>query len=170
MARLSWKVMLPRRQRKKWEMISLKSISIRSYRILNHHLIILGFFFPEGLNHRSIFDKSVPVKQLDVVEAHNLLIFRCDKGTEIYQMHIKYIQLLIYKISGVFFNINVLSSKQVKRERSTCTDWMTSKERCWIKSQGERQNAGKTESRKQRVSDDNSFQTKTTLNLNAPLW
>lgn len=101
-------------------MISLKSISIRSYRILNHHLIILGFF-PEGLNHRSIFDKSVPVKQLDVVEAHNLLIFRCDKGTEVYQMHIKYIQLLIYKIS-VFFNINVLSSKQVKRERSTCTD------------------------------------------------
>lgn len=168
MARLSWKVMLPRRQRKKWEMISLKSISIRSYRILNHHLIILGFFFLEGLNHRSIFDKSVPVKQLDVVEAHNLLIFRCDKGTEIYQMHIKYIQLLIYKISVFFFNINVLSSKQVKRERSTCTDWMTSKERCWIKLQGERQNAGKTESRKQRVSEDNSFQTKTTLNFNAP--
>lgn len=126
------------------------------------------FFFPEGLNHRSIFDKSVPVKQLDVVEAHNLLIFRCDKGTEVYQMHIKYIQLLIYKISGFFFNINVLSSKQVKRERSTCTDWMTSKERCWIKLQGERQNAGKTESRKQRVSEDNSLQTKTTLNFNAP--
>ena len=34
----------------------------------------------EGLNHRSIFDKSVLIKQLDVVEAHNLLIFRCDKG------------------------------------------------------------------------------------------
>lgn len=40
------------------------------------------FIVEEGLNHRSIFDKSVPVKQLDVVEAHNLLIFRCDKGKE----------------------------------------------------------------------------------------
>lgn len=73
-------------------------INFNSYRILNYNLIILGgFFFPEGLNHRSIFDKSVPVKQLDVVEPHNLLIFRCDKGTEIYQMHI----LKVYMYSTI---------------------------------------------------------------------
>ncbi|XP_071447526.1 GTPase-activating Rap/Ran-GAP domain-like protein 3 isoform X1 [Hetaerina americana] len=36
----------------------------------------------EGLSQRLIFDKSVSVKQLDVVEAHGILLFRADKGRD----------------------------------------------------------------------------------------
>uniref|UniRef100_T1J194 Rap-GAP domain-containing protein n=1 Tax=Strigamia maritima TaxID=126957 RepID=T1J194_STRMM len=36
----------------------------------------------EGMNHRLIFDKTVVVKQLNVVEAHGILLFRMDKGRD----------------------------------------------------------------------------------------
>lgn len=38
----------------------------------------------EGVAHRAIFDKSVQVKQLSVVEAHGILLLRVDKGTSQY--------------------------------------------------------------------------------------
>ena len=34
----------------------------------------------EGAFPRLIFDKTVVIKQLNVVEAHGLLLFRADKG------------------------------------------------------------------------------------------
>lgn len=38
---------------------------------------------PDGLSHRLIFDESVQIKQLDVVEQHGILLFRAgDKGKE----------------------------------------------------------------------------------------
>ncbi|XP_015181329.1 PREDICTED: GTPase-activating Rap/Ran-GAP domain-like protein 3 [Polistes dominula] len=41
------------------------------------------FLIEEGLSHRMIFDESVPIKQLDVVEQHGILLFRAiDKGKE----------------------------------------------------------------------------------------
>ena len=36
--------------------------------------------FVEGAFPRLIFDKTVVIKQLNVVEAHGLLLFRADKG------------------------------------------------------------------------------------------
>ena len=39
----------------------------------------------EGTAPRIIFDKSVSVKQLNVVEAHGLLIFLADKGEKLLQ-------------------------------------------------------------------------------------
>ncbi|XP_068243929.1 GTPase-activating Rap/Ran-GAP domain-like protein 3 [Palaemon carinicauda] len=38
--------------------------------------------FKEGVAHRPIFDKSVQVKQLSVVEAHGILLIRVDKGRD----------------------------------------------------------------------------------------
>jgi hypothetical protein len=32
------------------------------------------------MSHRLLFDKTVAVKQLHVVEAHGILLFRTDKG------------------------------------------------------------------------------------------
>ncbi|XP_022084284.1 GTPase-activating Rap/Ran-GAP domain-like protein 3 isoform X2 [Acanthaster planci] len=40
------------------------------------------FCIEEGLPPRMLFDRTVSVKQLSVVEAHDLLIFRADKGKE----------------------------------------------------------------------------------------
>ncbi|XP_047352106.1 GTPase-activating Rap/Ran-GAP domain-like protein 3 isoform X3 [Vespa velutina] len=41
------------------------------------------FLVEEGLSHRMIFDESVQIKQLDVVEQHGILLFRgIDKGKE----------------------------------------------------------------------------------------
>lgn len=41
------------------------------------------FFIPDSLSHRLIFDESVQIKQLDVVEQHGILLFRAgDKGKE----------------------------------------------------------------------------------------
>ncbi|KAK3891489.1 hypothetical protein Pcinc_004619 [Petrolisthes cinctipes] len=48
----------------------------------NHHYLITScVFYPtgEGVAHRAIFDKSVQVKQLSVVEAHGILLLRVDK-------------------------------------------------------------------------------------------
>jgi hypothetical protein len=36
--------------------------------------------FAESMSHRLVFDKTVAVKQLHVVEAHGILLFRADKG------------------------------------------------------------------------------------------
>jgi len=36
--------------------------------------------FTEGLPPRTIFDKTVSVKQLSVVEPHGLLVLRSEKG------------------------------------------------------------------------------------------
>jgi hypothetical protein len=36
--------------------------------------------FTESMSHRLVFDKTVAVKQLHVVEAHGILLFRADKG------------------------------------------------------------------------------------------
>ncbi|XP_073980334.1 GTPase-activating Rap/Ran-GAP domain-like protein 3 isoform X2 [Rhodnius prolixus] len=38
------------------------------------------FVVEDGLSHKQIFDKSVSIKQLTVVEAHGILLFRADKG------------------------------------------------------------------------------------------
>ncbi|XP_015903214.1 GTPase-activating Rap/Ran-GAP domain-like protein 3 isoform X3 [Parasteatoda tepidariorum] len=40
------------------------------------------FVVEEGASHRLIFDKSVQVKQLSVVEAHGILLIRADKGRD----------------------------------------------------------------------------------------
>ncbi|GFR16352.1 hypothetical protein TNCT_259491, partial [Trichonephila clavata] len=40
------------------------------------------FFVEEGTSHRLIFDKSLQVKQLSVVEAHGILLLRADKGRD----------------------------------------------------------------------------------------
>ncbi|XP_050459379.1 GTPase-activating Rap/Ran-GAP domain-like protein 3 isoform X1 [Cataglyphis hispanica] len=41
------------------------------------------FLIEDGLSHRLIFDESVQIKQLDVVEQHGILLFRAsDKGKE----------------------------------------------------------------------------------------
>nr|XP_045581398.1 GTPase-activating Rap/Ran-GAP domain-like protein 3 [Procambarus clarkii] len=40
------------------------------------------FLVEEGVAHRLIFDKSVQVKQLSVVEAHGILLLRADKGRD----------------------------------------------------------------------------------------
>ncbi len=37
----------------------------------------------EGGTCRMVFDKSVQIKQITVVEAHGILIFRTDKGNRI---------------------------------------------------------------------------------------
>ena len=34
----------------------------------------------EGTTSRMLFDKTIPIKQLDVVEDYGLLIYRTDKG------------------------------------------------------------------------------------------
>ncbi|CAN8019583.1 unnamed protein product, partial [Ixodes persulcatus] len=49
--------------------------------------LILGteagiFLIEEGLTHRLIFDKTVQVKQISVVEAHGILLFRTDRGRD----------------------------------------------------------------------------------------
>jgi hypothetical protein len=36
--------------------------------------------FSESMSHHLLFDKTVAVKQLHVVEAHGILLFRTDKG------------------------------------------------------------------------------------------
>jgi hypothetical protein len=36
--------------------------------------------FSESMLHRLLFDKTVAVKQLHVVEAHGILLFRTDRG------------------------------------------------------------------------------------------
>ncbi|KFM72712.1 GTPase-activating Rap/Ran-GAP domain-like protein 3, partial [Stegodyphus mimosarum] len=40
------------------------------------------FLVEEGVSHRLIFDKSLQVKQLSVVEAHGILLLRADKGRD----------------------------------------------------------------------------------------
>ncbi|XP_022643618.1 GTPase-activating Rap/Ran-GAP domain-like protein 3 isoform X3 [Varroa destructor] len=40
------------------------------------------YIIEEGLQHRQIFDKSVQVKQLSVVEAHGILLLRTDRGRD----------------------------------------------------------------------------------------
>ncbi|XP_050051921.1 GTPase-activating Rap/Ran-GAP domain-like protein 3 isoform X1 [Dermacentor andersoni] len=40
------------------------------------------FVIEEGLTHRMIFDKTVLVKQVSVVEAHGILLFRTDRGRD----------------------------------------------------------------------------------------
>ncbi|XP_024080604.1 GTPase-activating Rap/Ran-GAP domain-like protein 3 isoform X2 [Cimex lectularius] len=40
------------------------------------------FLVEDGLSHKQIFDKSVVIKQLNVVEAHGILLFRADKGRD----------------------------------------------------------------------------------------
>ncbi|XP_037524885.1 GTPase-activating Rap/Ran-GAP domain-like protein 3 isoform X2 [Rhipicephalus sanguineus] len=40
------------------------------------------FLIEEGLTHRMIFDKTVVVKQVSVVEAHGILLFRTDRGRD----------------------------------------------------------------------------------------
>lgn len=35
----------------------------------------------DGISHKQIIDKSVSIRQLNVVEAHGILLFRADKGT-----------------------------------------------------------------------------------------
>ncbi|XP_022237896.1 GTPase-activating Rap/Ran-GAP domain-like protein 3 [Limulus polyphemus] len=40
------------------------------------------FLLEEGTAHRPIFDKTVQVRQLSVVEAHGILLFRVDKGRD----------------------------------------------------------------------------------------
>ena len=39
-----------------------------------------GICVVEGSHPRMIFDRTVTIKQLNVVEAHGLLVFRADKG------------------------------------------------------------------------------------------
>jgi len=42
-----------------------------------------SILFPDGVSHRLLFDESVQIKQLDVVEQHGILLFRAgDKGKE----------------------------------------------------------------------------------------
>lgn len=41
-----------------------------------------AFLVEEGVAHRPIFEKSVQVKQLSVVEAHGILLLRVDKGRD----------------------------------------------------------------------------------------
>ena len=40
----------------------------------------MHFLSTEGCSPRQIFDKSVVIKQLSIIEAHGLLLFRADKG------------------------------------------------------------------------------------------
>ncbi|KAK7863100.1 hypothetical protein R5R35_001025 [Gryllus longicercus] len=40
------------------------------------------YLIEESLAHRLVFDKSVVVKQLHVVEAHGILLLRCEKGRD----------------------------------------------------------------------------------------
>ncbi|XP_075227777.1 GTPase-activating Rap/Ran-GAP domain-like protein 3 isoform X2 [Lycorma delicatula] len=40
------------------------------------------FVVEDGISHRQIFDKAILVKQLNVVEAHGILLFRADKGRD----------------------------------------------------------------------------------------
>lgn len=40
------------------------------------------FLVEEGMTHRLIFDKTLPVKQLSVVEAHGILLLRAEKGRD----------------------------------------------------------------------------------------
>ncbi|XP_076359902.1 GTPase-activating Rap/Ran-GAP domain-like protein 3 isoform X2 [Tachypleus tridentatus] len=40
------------------------------------------FLLEEGTAHRPIFDKTIQAKQLNVVEAHGILLFRADKGRD----------------------------------------------------------------------------------------
>ncbi|XP_049782229.1 GTPase-activating Rap/Ran-GAP domain-like protein 3 [Schistocerca cancellata] len=40
------------------------------------------FVIEESTSHRLIFDKTVPVKQLSVIEAHGILLLRAEKGRE----------------------------------------------------------------------------------------
>ncbi|KAG8292577.1 GTPase-activating Rap/Ran-GAP domain-like protein 3 [Homalodisca vitripennis] len=48
----------------------------------------LGVYLVEdGASHKQIFDKSISVKQLSVVEAHGILLFRADKGRDS-KMHV----------------------------------------------------------------------------------
>ncbi|XP_022244484.1 GTPase-activating Rap/Ran-GAP domain-like protein 3 [Limulus polyphemus] len=41
-----------------------------------------AFLLEEGVTHRPIFDKTVQIKHLNVVEAHGILLFRADKGRD----------------------------------------------------------------------------------------
>lgn len=43
-------------------------------------LMLIISTFTEGASHRMIFDKTMQVKQLSVVEAHGILLLRADKG------------------------------------------------------------------------------------------
>ena len=41
---------------------------------------VLFYIFTEAAQPRMIFDRSLAIKQINVVEAHGLLIFRAEKG------------------------------------------------------------------------------------------
>ncbi|XP_022255990.1 GTPase-activating Rap/Ran-GAP domain-like protein 3, partial [Limulus polyphemus] len=41
-----------------------------------------AFLLEEGVIHRPIFDRTVQIKQVNVVEEHGILIFRADKGKD----------------------------------------------------------------------------------------
>ncbi|XP_054270708.1 GTPase-activating Rap/Ran-GAP domain-like protein 3 isoform X2 [Macrosteles quadrilineatus] len=45
------------------------------------------YLVEDGVSHKQIFDKSISVKQLSVVEAHGILLFRADKGRDS-KMHV----------------------------------------------------------------------------------
>lgn len=58
--------------------LTSKHLTLRS-----PNLPIPTTLLPDGLSHRLIFDESVQIKQLDVVEQHGILLFRAgDKGKE----------------------------------------------------------------------------------------
>ena len=61
-------------------------IILRQQRYLTYLIVVLNrlisfvFQIIDGMAPRIIFDKSVSVRQLSVVEPHGLLILRTDKG------------------------------------------------------------------------------------------
>ena len=49
--------------------------------------IKMFLYFSEGLPARMMFDRTVCAKQLSVVEAHGLLLFRTDKGKKTFMIY-----------------------------------------------------------------------------------
>ena len=50
-------------------------MTFQIYLYNSHHILI-----PEGAPSRLLFDKTISVRQIDVIEEHGLLICRTDKG------------------------------------------------------------------------------------------
>ncbi|XP_072421839.1 GTPase-activating Rap/Ran-GAP domain-like protein 3 isoform X2 [Chiloscyllium punctatum] len=65
----------------------------------------------EGQSPLPVFDRSLPVKQMDILEAQDLLLTRADKGKDA--------RLFVFRLSAVK---KVLEEKQLVKSKSDCKD------------------------------------------------
>lgn len=67
-------------------------------------------FFPDGTSHRQIFDKSLQVRQLNVVEPHGILLLRAGTSN-------KDCKIYVFRLSQIEANMEIRTRIDVKDQR-----------------------------------------------------